>query len=171
MIDVEQCALGTFEQDVLAALDFFAEHTRRILNVRSQRFSVGQILRRQRIDIRHGPAKLRKDRPGFFQLVRNPLAETRRRQQIAHSHAASRHLGLVRWTDASSRGAERAFALLSQSVEQLVRRQNDVRSLANDEITIVAEKASAAQLFHLFEQRLRIDHHSVAEYAALAASA
>ena len=83
----------------------------------------------------------------------------------------ARGLRLVRRADAAPRRADRLAALraavLAQAVEQLVVRQDHVRAEPDQQL-VAHEQAARLAVRDLLEQRVRIDHHAVAEHAALA---
>src|SRR5262249_21009676 len=57
--------------------------------------------------------------------------------------------------------------VLAQRIDQLVVRQDDVGAEPDEQLA-VREQAARLTLRELLEQRLRVDHHPVAEHAALA---
>jgi hypothetical protein len=171
VIDVEQRPLRALEQNVAAALHLVVHEARRIGQVDAQSLAVAEIFldggveRRQLAAVRLEPVA------HLVELMLEQRAQPRRALQVGHAHAATGDLGFVRRADAALGGAERRLAGFAQPIDLAMQRQDHVRVGGDDEVTLVGEQAALLQRAQLLEQRLGIDHHAVAEDAALAAAA
>ena len=166
MVDVEQGALGALEQHALARLERPCEERRGVADppreaargrahVRVQRPPVGRRSPQRLVAGRH----VRADGRGEGAVFR-PVGEVRR------PDAAAPDLVLVRRPDAARRGADALVSAprLRQRLEVAVVGQDDVGPVA-DEQPAADLDALRRQGVDLREQRLRVDHHAVADDA------
>ena len=164
MVDVEQRGLGALEQHRLPRRDRLVQDQRHVAHPRLHPLALRHQLVEHRLPVERrilDRAVARADVLAHLGGQRLAIA-----QHVADADAAAPDLVLVGRTDAARRRADLALAAtrLRQHVELAVVRQDDVRLLA-DEQASVHRHAGARQLVHFLEQRLRIDHHAVADHA------
>ena len=163
MIDIEQRALGAFEQNRLAVAHRIGEQKRYVADPRLHALGVLQHLIEHRLPVHravlHQPVARR-------DVVAHVLFEARRIGEVAHADPAACNLVFVRGTDAARRRADLPFASsrFGEQVEIAVVRQNQVRLVADDD-AVVDVDAVSRQLVHFGEQGLRIDHDTISDDA------
>ncbi len=99
-------------------------------------------------------------------VVLDGLGERGRIREVADAHAAARDLVFVGRADAARRRPDLALpaAGLAQEIQLAVVRQDEVRLVADDEARADRDPGPL-DLVDLREERLRIDHHAVADHA------
>ena len=170
MVDVEQRSLRALEQDALALAPLLVEQ-------RPHRIHVGQHPRRDALQrLAHGstPDRGKSETASQRVVVRQqPLDLAPERQQIGQVHdadSAPSHLVLISRTDAPSRGADAGERVrrIRGRIELLMQRQDqrgvlrDAQAFGRDLHPLRLEPVD------LLDQRMRIDHHSVADHRQLA---
>ena len=170
MIDVEQRALGAFEQDALAGALLVVEQV-------ENRLDIGQHLgrhRRQlvidRLGIDLGQVETAAQRVVMGQEPLDLRAERRQIGQIGHADGAAADLVLVGRADAAAGRADlRArigrFALL---VELAVQRQDEAGILGNAQCFRRDRHALGRDALDLGDQRMRVDDDAIADHRQLA---
>jgi hypothetical protein len=101
-----------------------------------------------------------------LRVVLHGLGERRRVGEIADTYATPRDLVFVGGADAARGRADLALAAprFAQQVQLAVVRQDEVRLVA-DEQAIADVDSRARELVDLCEERLRVDHDTVADHA------
>ena len=168
VVEVEQRALSTLEQDGLAVLDGRMEHLRGVGHERREPLCILPAILNDRIDgHRLGSVEGREEL--VFVLDNSPefLLQLRQIAKIAHPHGVAPP-DLVRkaWADTANRGADLLLAerFLSQLVFPLVVVQDDVGVLA-DEQPAVQTDATIRQAVDLADQYGRVHHDRVGDHA------
>ena len=163
MIDVEQRALGAFEEDRLAVAHRLAEQQRHVADPGTHALAVLQQLLEHRPPVHRGVLD---ETVAGRDVVADVLLEPLRVGQVADADAPAGDLVLVGRPDAARRGPDLALAApgFRQKVEIAVIRQDQVRLVADDQASGDVD-AGLHQLVHLGEQRLRIDDEAVADDA------
>ena len=171
VIDIEHRAVGALEQHALAGVDRLAHERARVAQIREQpaaRFF-------HRVDRLVGL-----DRFGFEQcfqvgvllddIAAELLFEEFEIEQIFESQSHPRHLVFVGRADSESGRADCALAepRLARAIDRKMIRHHHVRFVTDLEQAVVGEMAAALEVRDFAEQRDRIDHQPVADYASLA---
>ena len=170
MIEIEQRALGALEQHVGAGDDLVGHEAAGVADVGAQALPGGDRVVDPLIDLGGGgrdAAEVHDHRHQLVEVGRHQLAQALAAEQIADAHAAATGLGLVGRADAAPGGADGALATLAHLLDALVVRQDHVGVLPDQQLA-AREEPTPGQLGDLVEQRVRIDHHAVAEHARLA---
>jgi hypothetical protein len=177
MIEIEKAPLRALEQHVLVLGDHVRNEAARIAGVLAQLLARGERVVDPLIDFalrRHGTAEMLDHGREVVEVRSDEVTQPLGSQQVTHAHPTARCLHFVRGTDATTRGPDRLAALrtviFAQAVDELVVRQDHVRAEADEELASHEQAASLA-LRDLFEQRVRIDDHAVAEHAGFAGMA
>ena len=166
MVDVEQRALRALEQDALALAALEVEQP-------PHRFGVGQQLRRQRGQLLQDCRAV-----DFLQIEaaaqrvvmrQQPVDLVRQRIEIGEIHQPDRaaaDLVLIGRADAAPRGADRGDRVggFAERIELAMQRQDQRDVFGDAQIFRADGDALALQLGDLVEERLRIDHHAVADH-------
>ena len=163
-IDVQERALGAFEQDVLAVVHRVVKVATCVADVALERTAEARRLVADRVLVWHLAAASADQRAEFVEVLRHQIAQALDSQQIAHAHAAPAGLGLVRRADAAAGGADRVRAGLAHGLDLFVVRQDDVGSLADQEF-VVGQQAALLDRRDFVHEGLRIDDHAGAEHA------
>ena len=163
VVDVEQRALRALEHDRLPRRPRLRQEHRDVGDPRPHPLPrspqlVEDLLRVHRRLLDQAIARV--------DVVPDRLGERVRVGEIADPHAAPRDLVLVGRTDPARGRADLPLAAprFAEQVELAVIRQDQVRLVA-DQQPVADRDAGALQLVDLGEQRLRIDHHAVADDA------
>ncbi len=164
MIDVEQRRLRAFEHDAAVFRAQLRQEQRDVADPRAKPLAEHHHLVEQRLPVERrflDDLVARVHVLADFLRQRVPVAE-----QVAHADAAAADLVLVGRADAAGGRADLplAAARFRQHVELAVVRQDDVSLLADEEPSADLHP-HPRQLVHFLEERLRIDHHAVADDA------
>jgi len=167
VIDVEQRALRTLEQQALAGLLHGVQIAGDILDH-------GRDGRRQSHGLvadlggRHGgrPQVLGEDEVMVVEQFGELFVEQRGIEQVLHAQGAARDLVFVGRADAAARGADLALALagFARLVDGDVVRQDQRTDFRNLQARADIQ-ASGLEFFDFLEQRLGRQHHAVADEA------
>ena len=163
MIDVEQRPLRAFEENRLPVPHRVAEHQRDVADPRPHALAVLQQ------PIEHRPPVHRAvldEAVAGRHVVADVLLEAARVGQIADADAAPGDLVLVRRPDAARGRPDLALAAarFRQQIQIAMVGQDEVRLVADDDAGADVD-AGLRELVHLGKERLRIDHHAVADDA------
>ena len=170
MIDIEECSLRAFEQDLFAAIHRPVQVNHRVRHIRPQFFAGSKIrfvhvaktdrLRTERL----------KDSVVLDDLGLQFFREHNRLHQVRHAQARACCLVSVGWADSPFGGANPAAAQLALLVEDPVIRQNKMRAIADEQVFVDID-SQLAQAIHLGHKRDWIDNHAVSDHADFAAAA
>ncbi len=170
VIDVEQRALRAFEQNTLTLAPLDVEQ-------RPDRIHVRQNLRRDRgeILVDRRTVEFRKPEATAQRIVmgKQPLDLWRQRRQIGQIHepnGAPADFILISRADAAFGGADagRRIVGLAKCIELLMQRQDQRCVLGDTQIIRGHRNALFLELGDFIDQRLRIDHHAIADNGELA---
>jgi hypothetical protein len=170
VIDVEQRPLGAFEENVVAAADRLGQQGRAAADVLGNLRRVFAVFGEDLflVEGRFAEEFLEQEvlfRQDLLQLA----AEGLWLDQVTHADAAAADLVFVGRADAAPGGADLTVGyLLAGDVDGLVPRHDDVQVAVDHQLPVVLEIAALLEVDDLAEEDLRIEHHAVADDAALA---
>jgi hypothetical protein len=172
VVDVEQRALRALEQDALAGAALLVEQQPDGLAERQDAFgNRGQFLE-DGLD-----REFRLAQPAAQRVVmgEQPVDLGRQRLEIGEIHHPDRpaaDLVLVGRADAAPRGADLGAGIgrrvLAQRIELAVQRQDQRGVVGNPQIVGIDDDALCGQPVDLADQRMRVDHHAIADDGELA---
>src|SRR5689334_18022406 len=167
MVDVEECSLRAFKQDLFAAIDRFVQVDDRICHVRPQFFTGSKI---RFIDIAKTD-RLRtkgvKDSIVLQNFCLQLLREHDRLHEVRHSQASACCLVSVGGANSSFGSANPSPTQLSLLVEHAVIRQDKMGAIADEQVFMNAH-SQLAQAFHFSHKREWIDDYTVSDHAYFA---
>ena len=169
MVHVEQRALRALEEDCLAALHLVSQLLAGVADVGGELLAQLGAPRVHRLQVDRLAAQRTDLRVRLLEPFGEPAAQRAHLEEVAHPDPAARHLVLVTGADSAPRGADLGAArlLLAADVDPLVVRQDDVGVLAHHQLGGVGEEAAGLEQLDLVLERFRVDHHAVADEAAL----
>ena len=169
MVDVEHRALGALEDDLLAGVEQLPHQLRGVGDVLLQAVAVDQVLLGHRVQVERRILFERPQRQALgLHRGDDLLLEDLLVEQILHADAQPRRLVGVAGADAPPGRADLQAAELGLAggVQQQVVGHDQVRVGGDAQPAHV--DAPRAQRVELLDQHLRVDHHAVADHAALA---
>ena len=169
MVDVEHRALGALEDHLLAVVEQLPHQFRGVGDVLLEAMAVGQVLLGHRVQVERRVLLEWPQRQalglhrGDDLLLQDLLVE-----QVLHADSQPRGLIRVAGADAAAGRADLAAAefRLAGRVQQQVVGHDQVGVRGDPQAAHV--DAPRAQAVELLDQDLRVDHHAVADHAALA---
>ena len=169
MVDVEHRPLRALEDDLLAVVEHVPHQLRGVGDVLLEAVAVGQVLLGHRVQVERGVLLERAQRQALGLHRRDDLLlQDLLVEQVLHADAQPRGLVRVARPDPPARGADLQAAELGLAggVQQQVVGHDQVRVGRDAQPADV--HAPGAQGVELLDQHLRVDHHAVADHAALA---
>src|SRR5438477_2045268 len=170
MIDVQKCALCTFKENFFPALEGTMKINHCVLDKWPQLFSSRKITF---IDLAKNDrpcAERLKDSVVLDHLGLQFFRENNRLHQVGHAQAGARGFVSVGGTNSTFRSPDfgSALAQLALLIQQTVVRQNQMGTIANEQI-LPDSDSQFAQAFDLPDERDGIDNNAIANHAGFSA--
>src|SRR5436189_2272298 len=169
MVDIEECSLRAFKQDLFSALNCAVKIHHGIGHEWTQVFAGCQITFVYFPKTDRLRTEALKDSVVLNQLGQQLLREHNRLHQSGHAQASARRLVAIGWADPTLGGSNAAPAQFALLVEHTVVRQDQMSAIANEQV-LIDFNSQFAQTIDLGEQRDRIDNNPISNHANFAAS-
>jgi hypothetical protein len=167
VVDVEQRALRTLIQDVTTFLAHVVQDGGDVIDHRADELAIGQRVVQHGLEVdRLGLQPLGEDEVVVLDGGLDLLGQLVRVHQVGHAHAAASHFVFVRRANAATGGADGRLAGgdLARLIHSDVVRHDQRRGRADLQARTHFH-ALRFQLFDFLLQRLRRQHHAVADQA------